>query len=188
MRRAEVTVPRHCPASADQLLPVPIELLATPLDYIAAEHSRFRCMCAYLLRISAEGRVQGSEARTIVAHLTQDYGLYHEDENRDLFPMLRRRSLPEDDLAPILQALEADHATIDRAVVEIVAALRDHAGDEIIAIDAPSACAMATCAAVMRKHLSIEDSIVLVIARKRLSARDLATLSTAMAARRGVQP
>lgn len=189
MTGADVVTPRHCPISAAFLMPVPNELLSNPLDYIAAEHARQRCVCAYLKQMAASMTAARADAEAIVVFITRDLRLHHDDEDGDLFPALRKRVLQEDALDKVLDRLTDDHNCLDRLAAIIVSALRRHldgseARPEFIAIDDATSATMSSYAVSLLQHLSIENSIALVFARKRLTASDLETLSTSMTARR----
>lgn len=163
-----------------------IDLLDAPLDFIFAEHFRQRCLCGHLRRIAAARRATRKEATVILAFLTRDLVLHHTDEDEDLFPAVRRRALPEDSLEPILARLTADHAKALDWVDIIRVALSRHFDGDHIAVNHHSADAMLAYATSEHRHLSIENGIVLVIARRRLTPSDLAELSRSMKARRGV--
>lgn len=189
MMGADIVIPTHCPISAAFLMPLPDTLLYAPLDYIAAEHARQRCVCAYLKQMSAERTAARADAEAIVAFMTKDLCRHHEDEDSGLFPALRKRARAEDGLDEILDRLAHDHAAIDCLAAAIVAALRQKLeGAEpptpILTIDDAASAAMATYAATQLKHLSVENNIALVLARKRLTSGDLASLSQSMIERR----
>ncbi len=84
---------------------LPFSLIDTPLDYIFADHFRQRSVCVALKRFAEHGRVPRSEADMVTAFLDRELSLHHEDEDQDLFPAVRRRALPEDDLGAVLARL-----------------------------------------------------------------------------------
>lgn len=189
MTGADVVIPRHCPISAAFLMPVPKGLLSTPLDYIAAEHARQRCVCAYLKQMAASKTAARADADAIVVFMKTDLRLHHDDEDGDLFPALRKRLRQEDALDEVLDRLTEDHSCLDRLAAIIVSALRRHLDGpepqpESIEIDDATSATMTSYAVSLLQHLSIENSIALVFARKRLTAGDLETLSHSMSARR----
>jgi hemerythrin-like domain-containing protein len=187
MARADVIIPKHCPASMVGLRAVPHALLATPLDFLAADSSNLRCVCAYVKRMAAEGRVSGAEADALANFLSHDLPIHRRDENDDLFPALRRRARADDNLDQLLDGLEEDHRQVEPLVEAILRACRRPQGDAMIPLHARSTKAMKSYADTMLRHLSIENSVVLVLARKRLTSSDLATMSHKMAERRGVR-
>jgi hemerythrin-like domain-containing protein len=185
MGRADVVIPSHCPTSAAHLSALPRELLSAPLDYFDAEHARQRCICAYVSRMASDEQAPQPDAEAIAAFMAGDLRLHHEDEEQDLFPALRRRTLVEDGLEPILSQLTSDHGVIDPLANAIVASIKRQRGKINVPINKACAKTMMKFAETMLKHVSIENSIVLVIARKRLTPADLKSISRGMTARRG---
>lgn len=163
-----------------------IELLDTPLDFIFAEHFRQRCLCGHLRRIATTRLATREEATVIVSFLTRDLVLHHVDEDEDLFPAVQRRALPEDELEPIVERLTADHTKASAWIDAIRAELTRPLDGDHLQVSAHGADAMLAYATSEHRHLSIENSIVLVIARRRLTTSDLNALSRSMKARRGL--
>lgn len=180
----DATDPTTAPP-VDQLRPPSAELLDQPLDYIFADHFRQRCLFSWLRRIAIARKAGRLEADTIVAYLEGDLVDHHADEELDLFPALRRRAGPEDGLVPILERLCADHETARTDLDVVVTSLSRHRTRDWIAVSRKAADAMLAYVANEQRHLSVENAIVLVIARKRLTASDLAAMSRSMKARRG---
>jgi hypothetical protein len=92
------------------------------------------------------------------------------------------RAEPDDGLPPILAGLSADHRLAAPLIDEIIVALS--VADDPITVPVAAADTMFTYATAEQRHLSIENGIVLVLARKRLKHTDLAAMSVAMKARR----
>lgn len=158
-------------------------LLARPLDYIVAEHARLRAICDRLDAIVAEGRIDAGEAEALAVFLDRDFRLHVIDEEEDLFPLLRWRCKPDDEIGRALGTLAADHAADEQLGERVMAALRARDSDGMLAEDRE---ALAAFAAHQRDHLAFENAVVLPIARRRLSARDQRALASRMAARRGI--
>lgn len=169
------------------LLAPPRDLLDAPLDYIFADHFRQRCVCAHLRRIAAVRQATADEAAALADFLEGDLLLHHADEDEDLFPAVKRRADPDDGLEPVLVRLTSDHEQSAPLVAAIATALRRQRNRADVRITRRCANAMLTYAAREHRHLSIENSIVLVIARKRLTSADLRAMSLAMQARRAEQ-
>ena len=160
--------------------------LDEPLEYILAVHGQGRCVCAALRAIARERSVGRSAADRIVAFLTRDIVIHHQDEEDDLFPALRQRAQPEDKLGAIIARLGDDHRHFDRMIDGIVDALSALPANDPLEIELRDAELMLAYAAGEHRHLAIENGIVLVIARKRLTPGDLSAMSRSMKARRGV--
>ncbi len=165
--------------------PMPDGLLTTPLDYIFADHFRHRRICAALKRCAAQRSAPVSEARAVGRFLTRDLVWHHGDEDEDLFPALRRRSRPQDDLLVVLAGLEAEHRRSEPVAAAIIASLTATSDAPQIALDARSCAAIEDFAAAEHRHLALENGIVLAIARVRLTQADLAKISHSMMRRRG---
>ncbi len=168
------------------LEPLPLALLDDPLEYILADHARQRALCEGLRRLAATGLAPLAEADHIVTYLGRDLDWHHEDEDRDLFPMLARRALPEDDLGPALVRLGEDHERAEPAARAIIDALSRPGRDDPIRLDDAAREVMRAYAASEHQHLAIENGVVMAIARVRLKRADLKSISAAMKIRRGV--
>lgn len=175
---------RHCLAQLDAL---PLSLLEKPLDFIFADHFRQRSLCAVLRSFARSRRVPRECADKVLAFLAYDLSLHHQDEDADLFPALRKCAEPEDGLSPILARLSEDHRQASPLVAGIVAALSLKATRHRITIPDAASETMFAYVAGEQRHLSVENGIVLVIARKRLAPADLQKLSRSMKTRRGVE-
>lgn len=166
--------------------PLPLVLLDDPLEYISADHTRQRCIADALRRFGVKRMADRSEAETVVTFLGQDLPLHHQDEEEDLFPAVRRRALPIDDLAPILDQLCQDHSRAMPMVATIIDALSRNLAIDPVAMSKPICKTLLAYADGERRHLAIENGVVLVIARIRLTGKDLRAISRSMKARRGV--
>jgi hypothetical protein len=167
--------------------PLPFALIDEPLDYMFADHFRGRCICLMLQRFAQTRCASRSEADTVIAFLTHDLPLHYADEEADLFPLLRKRALPEDDLGIPLARLAADHRSLEAQGELIVRTLAASPATDPVLITKAEAEAFLAYAAGEKAHIAIENGIVLVIARIRLTRTDLANISRAMKIRRGVQ-
>lgn len=170
-----------------ELEDMPTDLFATPLDWFFAEHYRHRQLCQLVDEVAAATVFDGERISRIVDFLRHDLPLHIIDEEEDLFPLLRRRCLPEDDLEPVLGMLSAEHRS-DEDTARTVRTHLEASLDRQVApgLDPAKKRAMTDFAAQERRHLGLENAVVLPIARLRLSAEDLAGLGRRLAARRGV--
>ena len=166
---------------------IPDTLLREPLNFIFADHYRQRVVCTLLEELADAATLDAAKAEEVVDFLANDMAYHVLDEEEDLFPLLRRRCAPEDEIEAMLDTLAAEHATDERLGRDIVIGL----GRLIAADAAPGAHPdvsekMRAFARSQRRHLMVENNIVLPIARARLVDLDLANLARRMAARRGV--
>ena len=171
----------------DCLSPTDPRLLDSPLDFIAEDHLREREICALMDRIAAaaNGDADTEAATNILAFLRNELPLHLKDEEEDLFPLMQARCDPDDQIDTVIERLLRDHqhALSDtRAVVAILEA-RIGSADDLSAADRR---ALTDFAAHARRHLILENAIILPIARARLSADDMAGLTAPMRRRRGL--
>lgn len=172
--------------SLEELEPPPIRLLDEPLEYLVAEHFRHRCVCGMLRRLASGKEIERALAGSVAIYLSRDLPLHHQDEDEDLFPALSKRSLPEDGLRPLLGQLSDDHLKAAAMTRRIIDALAPPATGGCVRITRRSADLVSDYGNCEQRHLAIENGIVLVLARKRLKAADLQSISRSMKARRGV--
>ena len=106
---------------------------------------------------------------------------HHDDEERNLFPLLERAGHGE--WCDVVELLTGEHDDL----AQLWRALRP----PLLAIAQGEAVALNTAhterfIALNRSHIAFENERVLPLARQILSSADLLTLGQAMAARRGV--
>ncbi len=167
--------------------PLPPELIHEPLNWLFAEHYRHRQLCQLIERVGNATVLLSDEAHEILAFLRHDMPLHVIDEEDDLFPLLRRRCLPADELDAVLGALSAEHHDdLDRARTLIAALERALADGQPPGHDREARRFFTEFARHERRHIALENAVVLPIARLRLTAADLRSLSVRLAARRGV--
>lgn len=179
-------IPEPPPESTAIVEAIPFSLIDKPLDYIFADHFRQRSICVALKRFAEDGLALRSEADMVTAYLDRELPLHHEDEDQDLFPAVRRRALPEDNLGAVLARLSEDHRLSDGMVRSTIAALSATPGADIVKLARSAREVMQAYAASEHRHLAIENGIVMTIARIRLKPADLKAISQAMKQRRGV--
>jgi hemerythrin-like domain-containing protein len=165
---------------------IPIGLLNEPLEYIFADHFRQRVVFATLQHFAKEASASGADADTIKAFLTHDLVLHRADEDEELFPLVRLRALPEDDLGAVLVRLDDDHRRGAARIEEIVRALTLRTEEGSVRLS-KGLCEMIQLYVTDEgHHLAIENGVLLAIARIRLTPADLKAISRGMKARRGV--
>ncbi|MCB2076099.1 MAG: hemerythrin domain-containing protein, partial [Novosphingobium sp.] len=114
-------------------------------------------------------------------------GLHVLDEEEDLFPLLRRRTELEDRIDDTLEVLCQEHDADRRDahdIVEGLSALAERGAARPLKVAFRKL--LRRFAANERRHLTVENAIVLPLARARLTADDLRNLGRRMAARRGL--
>jgi len=156
-------------------------LLSSPIDYLHAVHLCEREVCAVLERIAERGQALQDEIEAASAFLSDELPAHLEDEERDLFPLLRLRCDVEDEIDRLLEKLEDDHRHADFDTPRVVHILRStkpemtpDARDELHRF-----------ADHARRHLILENAILIPFARLRLTEADLDVLRASMRQRRG---
>ena len=166
---------------------VPLDLLREPLVWFFAEHYRHRDVCSRLL-VMARTVVQEPDAlEEIHDFLDYDLAVHVIDEEDDLFPLMRRRCEPDDHIEGVLGMLSGEHASdlqLASAVKSLVAkAMADGRG---LAAYADAWAVIEPFCVSQKRHIAVENAVVLPIARLRLTASDLRGLGQRLAARRGL--
>jgi hemerythrin-like domain-containing protein len=163
-------------------------LFREPLDLLYAEHYRQRIICNTLDAACGKRPVALSRAelRSIVEYLTIDLPLHIADEEEALFPLLEARCTEEDSAGDVIELLRAEHAADQALMAEAVAPLRAMAGGRTAVIADTARAHIRAMAEAQRRHLAWENSVVLPLAKRRLTDSDLVDLGRAMAQRRGI--
>ncbi|MDX2484892.1 MAG: hemerythrin domain-containing protein [Pseudodonghicola sp.] len=159
-------------------------VLPDPLDHIAVENRCRRMICGCLdMLVAALPHPDPTLAGEVLTHLKTALPRHIRDEEGDLFPLLRRRSQEDVDINDTLDRLIADHAQVSTMLEPIRAALERLALRGTV-FTAEEATAITAFAARERRHLIVENGIVLPLARVRLTQSDLKTLRLRMLLRR----
>lgn len=157
-----------------------------PLEALRAMHVLQRQTCIDMETLADTTIARPSLALRILVTFCRDLPLHHADEDDDLFPLLRRRATADDDIERLLNRLGADHAASAGQSAPLIAALGCMADG---ALPAPEdRTALRALAQSGRRHMTIENAIILPLAKARLTCNDLAALRAAMVARRLAPP
>ncbi len=185
----DIDVTASAPDSFSDLLPKNRrERFRDPLAFLYAEHYRNRVICNTLdaASLPLERALSTRELESIVDFYTVDRLFHIADEEDSLFPLLRKRCRPSDNLPEILTLLEAEHRS-DQALIDTVLdsflALMRH---QSIANPDMLAARSRAMSDFQRRHLAWENSVVMPLAKRRLTETDLIDLGRAMAERRGI--
>lgn len=171
---------------SDCLKPTDLHMLENVLDFIAEDHLREREICAELDRIATSDDILIADVERSLSFLREELPLHLADEEEDLFPLMRLRCPPEDEIDKALRRLLADHRHADEQTGGIVAILTRLWGDEAHRLTAAEQGELIDYAAHARRHLILENAIILPLARVRLTSDDLETLRQGMVRRRGL--
>lgn len=164
-------------------MPGRAEQQGDPLEQISREHLRQREVCAALDKLAALKRPAPELAAGVLPHFDTLLPRHVQDEQEDLFPLLRQRSEPGDDINETLDRLALKHG-VSLKMAEKVRGIVQAMAQANALPDADQAAALIDFAAHARRHLIVENAIVLPLARARLTAEDIAVLRRNMDRRR----
>jgi len=170
------------------LPPTDFALLADPLEFIAEDHLREREICAVLDRFAdltpEDAVADPGDLQRCRAFLATELPLHLADEEEDLFPLMRRCCDAEDEIDRVIQRLLSDHGHAMKDTPEVLEVLQQI---ETRAPETAESLLLMTYASQARRHLILENAVILPIARLRLRESDLETLRLRMMQRRGVK-
>lgn len=169
---------RDCPE------PTAVNFRGKPLEFIHEEHLRERQICAWIDEI-AQGDASDDVITDVIAFLKTELPLHIADEEEDLFPLLKRRCEPEDEIDKVIAKLGDDHGDSDDAAHSVLSTLEQMVAEKRSLIAAEKQM-LTSFAAHARRHLILENAIILPFARLRLTERDLETLYLRMCQRRNL--
>ena len=153
-----------------------------PLDVIAQAHALQVQLCDALERI-ADGLPDDVDRRLcaqVASSLTYDLPLHHQDEETGLFPLLRERALDEDQIHDILSRLASEHMTDTDFASELSESLEILGRGEKVRNPDMVGYMLRGFFERYRRHVHWENTLVMPVARLRLTDEDLATLARVM--------
>lgn len=158
-----------------------------PLDALEACHARIAKQCDTLEKLVAHLPVHGADAqarqaaRMVLTYFDTAAMHHHDDEERNLFPLLEQAGAPG--ACDLVEALTLEHDEQALLWRDLRIALQ-----QVEAGDAPmlDAALARRFVATHRSHLEFENTHLLPLARQVLGAAEIERLGRAMAARRGV--
>lgn len=167
--------------------PIPLDLLREPLVWFFAEHYRHRDLCERLLQLAQSVTVDVDALEEIQRFLEDDLPTHIIDEEDDLFPILRRRCQADDQIESVLGMLSGDHANDLRDATALTTLLAKAVVERRgLATYAETANILQPFCRSQKRHIAVENAVILPIARLRLDENDLHGISRRLAARRGL--
>jgi iron-sulfur cluster repair protein YtfE (RIC family) len=156
-----------------------------PLEMLAACHERIEAQLATLERLAPHLAARGCDAearaaaQAVLRYFDTSGVLHHQDEDHDLFPLLRAKAAAEGrvGIAAAIDELEREHETMDAQWQRLRAGMVI----EEMRLDAEDVTRFAW---LYRRHMDREGAAVLPYARQSLGERERAELGERMAARR----
>jgi hemerythrin-like domain-containing protein len=165
----------------------PFILFCRPIEYIFADHFRHRTLCNLLSEIADEADLDQEKIEAVLHFLQTDFPTHVADEEEDLFPLLLHRATPEDGMDDVLTELSGDHVRNAKQARRIIRRLSDRLS---VTVGAPPSAdesnLLRQFAKHEKRHLTLENAIVLPLARVRLREDDHCHIGTHMASRRGL--
>jgi len=172
-----------------QIERIPDNLLLEPIEYIFADHCRQRDMCSALktlAKLSVSSDIAVEAAETILECLQRDLARHIEDEEQDLFPLLSKRAKAEDRFDDTLRLLGSEHTRDRELANQVIIGLKQLAQGEPLQDPHGFRSAAEMLSEIHLSHLNWENTVVLELARLRLSPDDQRAMAKNMAARRGI--
>ncbi len=165
-----------------------------PLELWLACHDRVRRMASLLERLHEHMQDKGADdaaqvtATSIRRYFDEAAPRHHEDEEIDLFPLLRRllpQKAPADEakVTAALDRLQNDHVELSKLWQEVRTTLLTIEAGQPVLLDRGL---VQRFASTYREHCEIEDTIVATALQRCLAGEDLDALGQSMAERRGV--
>ncbi len=160
-------------------------LLQNPIDFIAEDHLRLRTICAEIDRLVEAATPEPEALSTLRDYLCHELPDLLADEDEDLMPLILARAEPEDELPKLARRLDREHAQIEELRAPAAQAL---SGDQPVSAWSEGLRAtLRQLARATRRHLILENAVLLPLARVRLTPEDLIALRKAMLRRRGLK-
>jgi hypothetical protein len=157
-----------------------------PIEALYEEHFSQRQLCADMDLLASMTLPLPELARRVLVNLCRDLPAHFMDEEAALFPRLRARAVPDDNLDSTLARLAREHDLAEQAYSLLVPSLACMADG---ALPAPEdRDALRRLAASERRHLIVENAIILPLARLRLTEQDKRDMMADMCARRLEEP
>jgi len=165
-----------------------------PLELWLACHDRVRRMASLLERLHEHMQEKGADeaaqvtATSILRYFDEAAPRHHEDEEIDLFPLLRRllpEKAPADEpmVTAALRQLEGEHVELGKLWQEVRATLQAIEAGQPAPLDR---ALVQRFASGYRQHCELEDTVVADALKRCLGDVDLDALGQSMAERRGV--
>ncbi|MEM5312465.1 hemerythrin domain-containing protein [Paraburkholderia sp. JHI869] len=173
---------------SNDLLGKPAPSFDEPIEMLKACHERIAAQCRTLEKLMEHLPLHGSDtqaqqaASNIMRYFDVAAPHHHDDEERDLFPMLietgQRQGLS---MAERIASLSSEHRSLEAAWAQLRVVLADIADGKEALLERVW---VENFVGSYRAHIALEESQVLPFAEESLDREQLATLSAAMVARR----
>lgn len=160
----------------------PAALIGSPLEFLFAEHLRQR-QFAKLINLIADGVINRRTIVSAIKFVENDLARHILDEEVSFFPLLRPQCDPEDRIDSLLSLLADEHREDEAASENVLQILH------LLATGGPPSEAdserLRAFADHLKRHLALENGVLLPLARGRMTAESLRLLSQSISMRRG---
>lgn len=159
----------------------------SPLDMLHACHNRIMDQCATLQKLLQHLPVHGCDvqaqqaAKAIMRYFDTAGKFHHQDEEENLFPLLRATQNADAD--ELIKRLLDDHKAMEAAWLNLRNQLQGIAGGHSATLDRSI---VADFSLAYDHHIMLENTKLLPLADQLLNRQQLQDLGKKMAARRGV--
>ena len=164
---------------------LPPAIFEMPLECIFADNFRCRALCSVLYRIAAGKDVELTTLGVTLHFLRFDFANHVADEEQALFQLLRERMLVSDGLEQFLTELRSQ-PDLTGQVVNGLEGLQESRKGRCPPLGLREL--LESFVKAERRRISVENVVLLPVARQRLSQSDLALLGRAMRSRRLSSP
>jgi hypothetical protein len=170
------------PSQGTRPVPPAIGAADCPVEALYEDHFQQRQMASDMEALAGAQSPRPELAQAILPVLSLALPAHRTDEDQSLFPRLRMRAKPEDEIGPVLDRLEGEHVEL-RVLSETLKPMLVRLASG--AVPEPAECeALRRFAQTKRRHLITENALVLPLARLRLTSGDKAEALAEMRARR----
>lgn len=165
------------------LNPIDVKTLSNPLAFIAEDHLRTRQICTLVDATAMDEGPDQANLERILTYLNTEFSIHLDDEDDDLFPLMRERCEPEDEIEKLVKKLEQDHLRAREQAPHVRDIVQRCIGGST-AMSSDERTVLKAFSALLRRHLIFENAIILPLAQARLSDDDFAQLRRSLVARR----
>lgn len=169
----------------DCFTPTDMELLWNPLEFLLEDHMREREVCRILDRMAAREPIGQESVSQAVTFLKEELPFHLADEEEDLFPAMRRRCQPEDEIEKAIKRLTVDHRRASAGTPDVIA-IAEMDMQTLRDLTYEDCSLLKDYASHARRHLILENAVMLPLARRRLGKAELGEIRAGMLKRRGL--
>ena len=153
-----------------------------PISWLERDHAAHAALCDQLEAIadSLPDDIDPKLCHQVLEALGEELFTHHRDEEDGLFPLLEKRALPGDNVREHLAQLSLEHATDESFANELSEVLSECARGGRPANPNMLGYMLRGFFESYRRHLHWENTVLLPLARERLTGRDLRWLTGKM--------